>query len=461
MLTIAAIFAADERQPRTVSVLTAREPNRTRERRRQRKRGVAALREGAHLLLELQRCAKRISDMHVLQDEAREMIPPTLHGTARNAAHGVPAGGQADPGGTLGERNRTVTETCEVAVQCDSEVMPRRGSRSWTRACPVPTQSFEPARGRDALQLDAGSTEACCGEPEAPLSARPTGGVDDELCLEPPSASSSGVDSVFEHQGARSVRGAGGGCAGAAVAMQDERASRLREVTQVHCGSGAAGTLHHARQAMHCSSCGELCLRPVRCGTCKVPVYCNATCQQAHWKEHRKCCRQEPHAPKVSARNILQNTATETARTPKQRCGEDDAGTAGETAAPSRTCVRRAFELIDNEACTMFSNKTRLSEQDVSMLTRRCAEVMEAALNRRRECGTGERGGRAQRSIGSGKKRTEREVTTVTADQIVENIARARGHEKAGHATSEQLHELAGAVSECMHAAMKEWMHAD
>ena len=49
----------------------------------------------------------------------------------------------------------------------------------------------------------------------------------------------------------------------------------------------------------------------------------------------------------------------------------------------------------------------------------------------------------------------------MTADRIVDNIARARGHEKAGHATSEQLHELAGAVSECMHAAMKEWMHAD
>ena len=109
----------------------------------------------------------------------------------------------------------------------------------------------------------------------------------------------------------------------------------------------------------------------------------------------------------------------------------------------------------------MFSNKTRLSEQDVSMLTRLCAELMEAALNRRCECGTGERGGGAQRSIGSGKKTTEQEDTAVTADRIVDNIARARGHEKAGHATSEQLHELAGAVSECMHAAMKEWMHAD
>ena len=92
----------------------------------------------------------------------------------------------------------------------------------------------------------------------------------------------------------------------------------------------------------------------------------------------------------------------EIAGTPRDRCGGDDAGTAGETAAASRTCVRMEFELFDNEACAAFSGKTRLSEQDVSMLTWRCAEVMKAALNHRRECGTAERGGGAQRSIGSG-----------------------------------------------------------
>ena len=101
--------------------------------------------------------------------------------------------------------------------------------------------------------------------------------------------------------------------------------------------------------------------------------------------------------------------------------------------------------------------KATLSEQDVNMLAWRCAEVMKAALNRRRKCDMGERGG-AQRRTGTGTTMTEQEDTTVMADRIVESMACASGHAKARYVTSEQLQEWSGAVSD---VAMREWMHAD
>jgi hypothetical protein len=42
-------------------------------------------------------------------------------------------------------------------------------------------------------------------------------------------------------------------------------------------------------QNKNCSSCGTPAV--MKCSRCKVRVYCNATCQTAHWNEHKNICK--------------------------------------------------------------------------------------------------------------------------------------------------------------------------
>ena len=39
-----------------------------------------------------------------------------------------------------------------------------------------------------------------------------------------------------------------------------------------------------------CDYCSEKHLKTMQCGGCKKARYCDATCQKADWKNHKKCC---------------------------------------------------------------------------------------------------------------------------------------------------------------------------
>ena len=49
-----------------------------------------------------------------------------------------------------------------------------------------------------------------------------------------------------------------------------------------------------------CSNCGDDGASS-RCTQCKTAVYCDRTCQSAHWKVHKATCKAPPDAPSPAA----------------------------------------------------------------------------------------------------------------------------------------------------------------
>jgi hypothetical protein len=55
-----------------------------------------------------------------------------------------------------------------------------------------------------------------------------------------------------------------------------------------------------------CSSCNKFLERPLHCGRCNVTTYCDEDCQRAHWKLHKKTCT--PAAATSSAASSLKSS---------------------------------------------------------------------------------------------------------------------------------------------------------
>jgi hypothetical protein len=68
---------------------------------------------------------------------------------------------------------------------------------------------------------------------------------------------------------------------------------------------------------MNCASCAKTPGNPLRCGQCKISVYCSAECQKTDWPFHRRLCKppasttQPPQQPKApSQAPVPAKTAT-------------------------------------------------------------------------------------------------------------------------------------------------------
>ena len=78
--------------------------------------------------------------------------------------------------------------------------------------------------------------------------------------------------------------------------LQSRRASMAQpprvsaELPTHSAGPAAAAPVEAGQQ--HCGYCGAVLNGPKRrCGRCKQACYCDATCQRAGWKEHKKACK--------------------------------------------------------------------------------------------------------------------------------------------------------------------------
>ncbi|TFK93231.1 hypothetical protein K466DRAFT_658683, partial [Polyporus arcularius HHB13444] len=67
---------------------------------------------------------------------------------------------------------------------------------------------------------------------------------------------------------------------------------------QCTCGSGGGNprveidTVKSSVALYRCSWCSQTTALVRRCGGCENAWYCNATCQQTHWAEHKSKCQQ-------------------------------------------------------------------------------------------------------------------------------------------------------------------------
>ena len=58
----------------------------------------------------------------------------------------------------------------------------------------------------------------------------------------------------------------------------------------------AANRKSHSEFSQKCHNCKKIAkkgIKLLRCSRCKAAVYCNATCQKQHWKEHKKVCNKK------------------------------------------------------------------------------------------------------------------------------------------------------------------------
>lgn len=60
-----------------------------------------------------------------------------------------------------------------------------------------------------------------------------------------------------------------------------------------HMGTsgGPAGLAAAATSPATCQHCKNQCGRPLRCGACKLAIYCSEACQQKDWRSHRIECK--------------------------------------------------------------------------------------------------------------------------------------------------------------------------
>jgi len=66
------------------------------------------------------------------------------------------------------------------------------------------------------------------------------------------------------------------------------------DVTRRHLSSGKGLLLAQTVPILRCglSSCLSPVSNPMRCGGCDLVPYCSKACQVAHWKEHKKACKE-------------------------------------------------------------------------------------------------------------------------------------------------------------------------
>ena len=43
-----------------------------------------------------------------------------------------------------------------------------------------------------------------------------------------------------------------------------------------------------------CAACGKRLLQMLKCSRCKAAFYCDAACQERHWREHKAACGAAP-----------------------------------------------------------------------------------------------------------------------------------------------------------------------
>ena len=55
-----------------------------------------------------------------------------------------------------------------------------------------------------------------------------------------------------------------------------------------------------------CASCGKGGEDLKQCTACKVAKYCNATCQKAHWPQHKKECKEKKRAAELKKNMVNQ-----------------------------------------------------------------------------------------------------------------------------------------------------------
>ena len=68
------------------------------------------------------------------------------------------------------------------------------------------------------------------------------------------------------------------------------RLLRLTVETLVDASAPRAREMR-ARECQECDCCGAWCERQKRCAGCKAVSYCDAVCQKAAWKKHKKACQ--------------------------------------------------------------------------------------------------------------------------------------------------------------------------
>lgn len=68
---------------------------------------------------------------------------------------------------------------------------------------------------------------------------------------------------------------------------------QLRDYCRHAIEDGNQPPLKHmrGREVSECDWCGAWCERQQRCGACKAASYCDAVCQKAAWKSHKKACK--------------------------------------------------------------------------------------------------------------------------------------------------------------------------
>eukprot|EP01113_Clastostelium_recurvatum_P051378 TRINITY_DN9971_c0_g2_i1.p1 TRINITY_DN9971_c0_g2~~TRINITY_DN9971_c0_g2_i1.p1 ORF type:complete len:158 (+),score=25.00 TRINITY_DN9971_c0_g2_i1:381-854(+) len=75
--------------------------------------------------------------------------------------------------------------------------------------------------------------------------------------------------------------------------IRDERLvlNKQAVVIQKSSDQGSGDTSSSNSSSSSCSSCGSHASDLLMCSRCKLASYCNATCQRAHWRTHKKTCK--------------------------------------------------------------------------------------------------------------------------------------------------------------------------
>jgi len=66
------------------------------------------------------------------------------------------------------------------------------------------------------------------------------------------------------------------------------------------------GNSFFCKEMAKCSYCGKVSDKALnKCSRCRVAEYCNATCQKAHWKDHKTECKKPETTAGVDVNKII------------------------------------------------------------------------------------------------------------------------------------------------------------